>query len=85
MLETNLRVLSSIGYQRYLDLLKEAQDARQARQATAHQNTVVKRFLTYVGDILISSGYRLKQRYEPECDHTDTPVFQVEAKGAIVI
>ena len=56
---------------RHQELLKEAEEARLARLATAHQSTLSTRIISGLGDWLISSGLSLKQH----CRNGESQVY----------
>ena len=56
---------------RHAELLREAEEARLARLATAHQSTLSTRIISGLGDWLISSGLSLKQR----CRNGESQVY----------
>jgi hypothetical protein len=63
MIDLNVVQLAQI---RYNELLQEAEQARRARQARAGQPSLQARLLLNVGNYLISSGQKLKARYQPD-------------------
>ncbi|MCL5994942.1 MAG: hypothetical protein M1546_02665 [Chloroflexi bacterium] len=69
--------------QRYSDFLREADQARLARLATAQQSTLVSCWLAKLGDLFISLGNSLKRRDQHEAPYMYTPLFQIGRKGEL--
>jgi len=65
----------------YVELLEEAATERLAKQATAGKTTLADRLLSELGDLLISSGARLKSRRVQKIGAFRQPVFQKRAVG----
>lgn len=75
--------LYRLGQQRYADYLREAEETRLAKLATAHQGTFAGRLLAKLGDFFISFGNSLKRRDQHEVLHSYTPFLRVGRKGEL--